>query len=130
MDYFKRDGGRSLYYKNRTGDCVVRSIALALGQDYRKTWLDLFELGTKLGEMPNTVKVYTRYLKDRGYVKMRPQRCENGHLQQIIHYRGGACLMRTRNHLTYIDRDGDICDSWDCRMETMLTYYIRPVEPA
>ena len=125
MDYIKQDGGRSLYYKNRTGDCVVRSIALALEQDYKKTWLDLFELGTQLGEMPNAEKVYTRYLKDHGYRKNRPQRCANGHLQQIIHYRGGPCIMRTRDHLTYINRHGDICDSWDCRMQLMFSYYTR-----
>lgn len=128
MDYIKRDGGRSKYYATRTGDCVIRSIAIALQQDYKKTFLDLCELGIRLGEMPNAVKTYKRYLKDRGFTKNKPQRCANGHLQQIIHYRGPACLMRTRGHLTYINQHGNICDSWDCRMETMLTYYTRDDE--
>lgn len=38
MDYIYDDGGRSLYFKGETGDCVCRSIAIASGKDYKETY--------------------------------------------------------------------------------------------
>lgn len=33
------DGGRSLYFKaSKVGDCVVRSIAIAMGKDYKRVY--------------------------------------------------------------------------------------------
>ena len=38
MEYIYDDGGRSLYFKGKTGDCVCRSIAIASGRDYKEIY--------------------------------------------------------------------------------------------
>ena len=41
MNFIHNDGGRSAAgYKGRTGDCVVRAVAIATRQDYRKVYRD------------------------------------------------------------------------------------------
>lgn len=44
MPFKKNDGGRAAAgYKGSARDCVVRSIAIATGQDYQRVYDDLFE---------------------------------------------------------------------------------------
>ncbi len=38
------DGGRSRYFRGRAGDCVVRSIAIAMGRDYLEVYSELSAL--------------------------------------------------------------------------------------
>ena len=39
MDWIFNDGGRSKYFKaTKVGDCVVRSIAIATGKDYKEIY--------------------------------------------------------------------------------------------
>ena len=43
MEYIYDDGGRSLYFKGQTGDCVCRSIAIASGRDYKEIYDIMFK---------------------------------------------------------------------------------------
>lgn len=47
MEWVYDDGGRSKYFKGKTGDCVCRAIAIATGQDYKRTYDDLAMLNKK-----------------------------------------------------------------------------------
>lgn len=42
MNYIYDDGGRHLYFKGETGDCVCRAIAIASGRDYKEIYDLLF----------------------------------------------------------------------------------------
>lgn len=67
------DGGRSRYYDGRNvGDCVVRAIAIATGQDYKQTYDDLARgmkkiSGTRSARNGVSRKVYQPYLEARGF---------------------------------------------------------------
>lgn len=51
MEYIYDDGGRSLYFKGKSGvrDCVCRSISIASGKDYKEIYDLLFKT---MGETP------------------------------------------------------------------------------
>lgn len=124
MKWLELDGGRSKYYKRaKMGDCVIRSISLALGQDYKQTFEELCEWAIKLGDLPNTQYVYERYLKHKGWSKQPAQRTREGRLQEVVDYRGPRCLMHTRSHLTYINSEGNLEDTWDARWSKMGVYW-------
>lgn len=61
MEYIYDDGGRSLYFKGKTGDCVCRSIAIAMGMDYKVIYNHIFSM---MGESPrNGVNTRTAKFK-------------------------------------------------------------------
>ena len=43
MEWIYDDGGRSLYFKGHTRDCVCRSIAIASGMDYKEIYDLIFK---------------------------------------------------------------------------------------
>ena len=52
---------------NRVGDCVVRAISKALGQDWETTYAELAMYGFMRCDMPNANHVWGAYLKSRDY---------------------------------------------------------------
>ena len=49
-----------------TGDCVVRALAIAMDQSWRKTYRQLCDLGEKHADMPSSNAVWGLYLRERG----------------------------------------------------------------
>lgn len=47
MEWVYDDGGRSQYFKGKTGDCACRAISIATGQDYKRTYDELAMLNKK-----------------------------------------------------------------------------------
>ena len=69
MDYIYDDGGRSLYFKGQTGDCVCRAIAIASGRNYKEVYDNMFKtLGQspRLGVNPRSVK-FKRMMEAWGF---------------------------------------------------------------
>lgn len=61
MEYIYDDGGRSLYFKGKARDCVCRSIAIAMGIDYKVIYNHIFSM---MGESPrNGVNTRTAKFK-------------------------------------------------------------------
>lgn len=61
MEYIYDDGGRSLYFKGKARDCVCRSIAIAMGMDYKVIYNHIFSM---MGESPrNGVNTRTANFK-------------------------------------------------------------------
>ena len=61
MEYIYDDGGRSRYFKGNARDCVCRSIAIVLGQDYKEIYNHIFAM---MGESPrNGVNTRTAKFK-------------------------------------------------------------------
>ncbi len=55
--------------QNKTNDCVIRSISLALNKSWEDVYRDLCNLGCKKALMPNDNKTWQAYLKQLGYTK-------------------------------------------------------------
>lgn len=61
--------------KNKFGDdCVIRTIATALGQSWEQTVRELTEVGIKYGYVLNDKHTYDRYLKQKGWIKHKQPR--------------------------------------------------------
>ena len=61
MEYIYDDGGRSIYFKGKARDCVCRSIAIAMGMDYKVIYNHIFSM---MGESPrNGVNTRTAKFK-------------------------------------------------------------------
>ena len=74
-DYIYDDGGRHQYFrmkykKDRVGDCVIRALAIATGEDYQDVRTELWETSYKDGYMPNSNENYTKFLLIRLMVLM------------------------------------------------------------
>jgi len=120
------DGGRSQHYSRKSeGDCVVRAISIALGQDYRKTYLALIEEAKKTGDFPNHRAVYERYLKSHGWVRQRTVRTAKGRKIRLRGWNapGITALVHTTSHLTAVV-NGVVNDIWDCREWCMNSWYV------
>lgn len=118
MKYRYNDGGRAgAGFKGTTGDCVIRAIAIATGQWYRKTYNEVLELQSDMtGGFERGIKngvyapVYHRYLTERGFT---------AHVVQGSKYISdvpttGVIVINTAQHMmTAID--GTIHDAWDSR---------------
>ena len=132
MRYQKNDGGRSIYFNGQNADdCVIRSISIALSQDYLETFNDLFDLARSMGYLPNSQKVFEKYLKTKGWVKNKTlYKPDSRRRYEINEWRllsgdralPHRCLIKTSGHLTAVV-DGVLRDSWDCSEWCAGVYY-------
>lgn len=111
----------------KTGDCVLRSIAVATNQTWDKVLDDLVEIAHKRHIMIDDSGCYGRYLESLGWVKMKQPRkfdntkytgkefCKylekNGYKGPILAHIGG-------HHITVFNKTASkayrCCDIWDC----------------
>ena len=114
-------------YGNRVGDCTVRAISKALGQDWETTYLGLSAYGFIRGDMPNANHVWGTYLK------------RNGFRQYIVYDYGkdiytvndfcidnpdGTYILAIDGHVVCVV-DGKFYDTWDSSGEIPLYYWKR-----
>ena len=129
MDFIKDDGGRNKYFplkykKDYTGDCVIRAIAIATYTDYKRVWDALFELGHKMGHLPNDERVYEKYLSQIGWKKHKPIRKSNGRKYQLknLPIADGSYIFITSRHVTAITEQ-EHRDTWNCGNWCANSYY-------
>ena len=109
------DGGRAdAGFKGTTGDCVVRSCAIALGIPYREVYDDLFRLSAKTPRLGVSKKHYRPYLESKGFVWKPTMALGTG---CRVHLRAdelpsGRLVVRVTKHLTAVI-DGIIHDTHD-----------------
>ena len=140
MEFNFNDGGRSNYFKGRTGDCVTRAIAIATGKDYMEVYKAINELAKKerkgkkkkgisnarTGVYKNT---YDKYLKSLGWT-WHP--CMSIRTGCLVHLRAeelpkGTIICRVTRHLTCVI-DGVINDTYDCSRHgerCVYGYYVK-----
>lgn len=125
MKYCETDGGRSEYYRvTKNGDCVIRSLAIGTGTDYKQVWQELCDMSKQSGFFMNEKPVWSRYLKERGFTEHKlPKpwksvdrlRLKNA----IVYVRSGY-----GTHLTAVV-NGNLHDTWDCRDRLAYSYWTR-----
>ena len=128
----KSHGGREIYFptklkKDQIGDCAIRACAIATGRDYMETMKTLFDLGANLGNMPNSDEIVELFLRDNGFVKMKPFRNGNGlkyKVNTIPINKSSSYVVRVSQHLTAIV-NGVNYDSWYCGEYSANSYYVK-----
>lgn len=130
MKFQKSFGGREKYKsmkfkKDITSDCVARAVSIALGQDYKTTFVELAMLSAKLLEVPNSKRCYEVYLKEKGWKVHKPMRNGNNKLSKVSQFpTSGTFLVSISRHLTCI-KDGVIYDVWDTSRHSAYSYYTK-----
>lgn len=99
----------------QTSDCVVRAIAIATEQSWKRTYRELCDLGEIEAEMPNANAVWGLYLKQRGGKQfLLPESCPQCITVRAFceKYPEGIYVIGTGSHAVAV-MDGDYYDSWD-----------------
>ena len=98
-----------------TGDCVIRAVAIATDQSWRKTYRDLCLLGEIHGDLPNSNMIWGMYLRERGAKQfLLPETCPECITVRAFcdRYPDGVYVIGTGTHAV-CTIDGDWYDSWD-----------------
>ena len=135
MRFVYSDGGRSNYFKGRTGDCVVRAICNATGMDYKKVYDEINELAksertgsrkrgksnARTGVYPQTTRKYLESLGWKWYPLMTIGSGCKVHLKED-ELPKGVIILKVSHHLTCV-KDGVIYDTYDCSREESRCVY-------
>lgn len=117
------------------GDCVVRAVALACGQDWVTTVREMTELGIKLGFVLNDKHTYIKYLLNKGFMQCKEPRDINNRKMTVKEWlkREGICESNQKctivanvgsHHVTCIV-NGKVHDIWDSSRQTMHAYWLK-----
>lgn len=134
MKFVFNDGGRAVSgFRGRTGDCVVRAIAIGTGKPYREVYEDLNMLaksersGTRKRSSSRTGvhrSIYRRYLQSLGWRWTPTMQIGSGcriHLKKSELPRG-ILIVRVSGHLAAVI-EGVLHDTYDCsRKGTRCVY--------
>ena len=115
---------------NRVGDCPVRAIAAATGDDWDGAYWRICIEGALLHDMPNADRVWGAYLTRCGFrrrlVAADCARCYTVRDFAREHPKGVYVLGLDGHVLTVID--GDWWDTWDSGDEIPIYYWQRGEE--
>ena len=103
----------------QTSDCVVRAIAIATSQSWRKVYRDLCKLGEIECEMPNANWLWGEYLREHGARQfLLPDSCPSCITVRAFSekFPEGIYVIGTGSHAVAVI-DGDWYDSWDSGSE-------------
>ena len=109
-----------------TGDCVVRAIAIATDQSWRKTYRQLCDLGEIHADMPSSNYIWGTYLRQRGARQfLLPESCPECITVRAFceRYPEGVYVIGTGDNAVAVI-DGDWYDSWNSEDE-IPTYFWR-----
>lgn len=125
MSMFKHFN-RNPYGKN-VGDCTVRAISKATGQDCGETYLALCIQGYLDGDMPSANSVWGHYLRSIGYTRhIVPDTCPDCYTVADFaqDHPAGTYILALSGHVVCL-QDSTIYDSWDSSGEVPLYYWTK-----
>ena len=111
----------------RVGDCTVRAISKATGQDWETTYAGLTAYGFMLCDMPNANWVWGAYLEDKGF----RQHVIDKHGERIYtveyfcqDHPTGTYILAIDGHVVCVV-DGKYYDTWDSGGEIPIYYWMK-----
>lgn len=110
---------------NRVGDCTIRSLSLALNQDWDSTYLDIVVEGFVLKDMPSSNAVWASYLQENGFNRyIIPDTCPNCYTVSKFaeDHPSGVYILATGTHVVTV-KDGNYYDTWDSGDEIPMYYF-------
>ena len=111
----------------RVGDCVVRALAMILGESWEAVYWGVCQKGAQLYDMPDSNAVWSAYLFDKGFKRyMIPDTCPKCYTVRDFcrDYRKGNYILATGTHVIAV-MDGDYYDTWDSGDETPIYFFTR-----
>lgn len=128
----RQSNGRYVYHNENpknlksAADCVVRAIAKGIGLDWGTVYQGLSPLGLKMKDMPNSDRVYRKYLEQRGYAKEKQPKKPDNTKYTVDEFAAnnpkGRYIISVANHLTVVI-DGKIYDTWNCSHKAVGNYW-------
>lgn len=109
----------------RVGDCTVRAICKATGQDWEKTYIDLCIYGLIHADMPSANSVWGDYLHDKGFKRsIIPNACPACYTVADFtnEHKQGTYVLGLNGHVVCVC-DGSYYDSWDSGGENPVYYW-------
>lgn len=119
-----------VYFSNnpknvRVGDCAVRAVSKAVGQDWTDAYIGLAAEGLALRDMPSANYVWGMYLKKYGFEEhMISSVCPNCVTVSEFakDHPKGRFVLATQNHVVCVI-DGNYFDTWDSGNEVVLYFF-------
>lgn len=114
-------------YGAKVGDCVVRAICAATGQDWDTTYTGLTFQGFVLKDMPSSNYVWGEYLRSLGFERENlPKRCPLCYtIEEFADaHPHGVYVIGTGTHAVGII-SGDVWDNWDSRQQVVDYIFYR-----
>ncbi len=112
----------------KTGDCVVRALAVAEAKSWVEVYDELCKIGREVFEMPNSKPVYEKYLLSRGWVKQKMPKFSNGKRFKVSDLandrKSGAMVVSVSKHLVAVV-DGCIHDTWYSGQKAVFNFYTK-----
>ncbi|MCD8088219.1 MAG: hypothetical protein LUE22_06505 [Oscillospiraceae bacterium] len=109
------------------GDCTVRAISKALGQDWEQTYTGLAVEGYLLNDMPSSNVVWGSYLKSHGFKRqILPDDCHDCYsvADFAADHPRGTYILALSGHVVCVE-DGNWFDTWNSGNEIPLYYWER-----
>lgn len=113
--------------KLSVGDCTIRAISKVTYQTWEDTYLDLIHQGLTMYDMPSSNRVWSEYLKIRGFHKQFiPNTCPDCYTIKDFckDFPYGEYVVGTGEHVVAVI-DGNYYDSWDSGNEIPIYYFER-----
>ena len=124
------DGGRSQYYKGQNaGDCAARSMAIALGLNYKDCYDEIAKANAKAGYKKSARDgvykiVFEKILKEHGWVWHPAPKFEGRKARYNDMPMGNVIASMAKHYTAIVDQE--IHDTWDCSHKMVYGYYAKP----
>ena len=108
----------------KVGDCVVRALSKALGQDWEQTYIDLCVEGCLRCDMPSANAVWGAYLRRKGFEReIIPNTCPDCYTVEnfCADHPNGIYILA---HVVSVV-DGQYFDTWQSGREVPIYYWHR-----
>ena len=111
----------------KVGDCVVRALSKALGQDWEQTYIDLCVEGCLRCDMPSANAVWGAYLRRKGFERdIVPNSCPDCYTVEdfCTDHPNGTYILALDGHVVSVV-DGQYFDTWQSGREVPIYYWHR-----
>ena len=103
------------------GDCTVRALSKALGQDWYQTYFGLCAEGALCGDMPSANATWGAYLKRHGFFRELAR--EDVTVAEFAdEHPTGVYILALSSHVVCVI-DNTLYDTWDSGKETVLYFW-------
>lgn len=112
---------------SRVGDCVIRAISAATGDDWNTTYTGVALQGYVLGDMPSSNYIWRSFLDSKGFRRaIIPNTCPDCYTVGDFadDHPHGRYVLGTGNHAVAVV-DGEVLDTWDSRNEIPIYYFYK-----
>lgn len=111
----------------RVGDCAIRAVSKALGQDWETTYAMIAANGFAMGDMPSSDSVWGATLRQHGFYREAiPNSCPDCYTAADFARDNpvGTFVLGFGGHTACIV-DGNLYDSWDSSLLYPQFYFYR-----